>query len=295
MFHPIVIVIFHVHPPDRAVGHVATSHANLTGLLCQRIVYIRMLKVAFGHTGLSVSRLAIGTGTHGWDHASDQTRKGRQWLVSTLKLGHSLGVNFWDLADQYGSHDFARRALKMLPRGEIVINTKTTASDYRSCWRDVKRFLTELGTEYLDIVLLHGVSAENWWATHQGAVQALTEAKEQQLVCAVGVSCHGFEALRFAAHEPWVDVLLVRLNSDGSNMDDRLDRVIPVVRNARAAGKAIYAMKVLAQGELAADAAKAIQFVLDLDCVHALVVGVTEISQLRQNVATVEQAEVNME
>jgi aryl-alcohol dehydrogenase-like predicted oxidoreductase len=71
-----------------------------------------MLKVELGKTKLCVSKLALGTGTNGWRHSSDQTRKGPDWLVEHLRMGYELGVNFWDLADQYGSHAYARRALR---------------------------------------------------------------------------------------------------------------------------------------------------------------------------------------
>ena len=99
-----------------------------------------------------------------------------------------MGVNFWDLADQYGSHRYAMEALKHIERENLVINTKTTARDYQTCSKAVERFLKELGTDYLDIVLLHGKDSSDWNTGCRGAMDALNDAKERELVRAVGIS-----------------------------------------------------------------------------------------------------------
>lgn len=248
-----------------------------------------MLRAELGRTELLVSKLAIGTGTHGWRHSSEQTRRGADWLAENLKAGCDLGVNFWDLADQYGSHAYARRALKSLDRGDIVIATKTDARDYGACDEAVSRFLKEIGTDYLDIVLLHGQSSRDWNARYRPAMDALSEAKEKGLVKAVGISSHGFEGLKVAAAEPWVDVILVRFNYASAKMDAPKEQVLPVLREAHARGKGIYAMKVLGCGSLTSDPEKAMKYVLDMGCIHAVTVGHTEHAQLRQNAEIVER------
>lgn len=248
-----------------------------------------MLKVELGKTGLVVSKLALGTGTDGWSYSSEQTRRGPNWLVEHFRAGYELGVNFWDLADQYGSHAHARKALKSLNRKDIVINTKTTAQDEKTCRDAVGRFLKELDTEYLDIVLLHGKSSHDWNVGCRGAMDGLSEAKEKGLVKAVGISSHSLDALKIAAAEPWVDVILVRSNYADTRMDASKEQVIPVLREAHARGKDIYAMKILGCGSLASDPEKAIRYTMDLDCIHAMTIGHTEDAQLEQNVAIIER------
>ncbi len=248
-----------------------------------------MLKVELGATKLYVSKLALGTGTHGWDHSSDQTRKDSNWLVEHLRVGYELGVNFWDLADQYGSHAYARQALKFLNRDEIVINTKTTAQEEQTCRDAVSRFREELDTDYLDIVLLHGKSSRDWNVKHRPAMNALSEAKAKGVVKAVGISCHGLDALKVAATEPWVDVILVRINYAEAPMDASQAQVMPVLWEAHAHGKGIYAMKVLGCGPLTSDPEKAIRYIMDLDCIHAMTIGHTEDAQLEQNVEIIER------
>ena len=250
-----------------------------------------MRKVKLGETGITVSMLAIGTGTNGWGGESDQTRRGFNWLVELFKVGYELGVTFWDLADQYGTHPHAREALKGIDRSEIVITTKTTARDYGKARSDVERFLRELGTDYLDIVLLHAISSPKWNVDRRGAMDALAEAKGKGLIRAVGISCHSLSALEKAADEPWLDVILVRLNRAGVNMDGSPDRVIPILHRAARNGKGIYAMKVLGCGPLTGDPERAIRFVMDLGCVHAMTIGHTEHEQLRRNVEIIEKIE----
>jgi aryl-alcohol dehydrogenase-like predicted oxidoreductase len=252
-----------------------------------------MQKVVLGKTELCVSKLALGTGTNGWSHSSAQTRKGPDWLVGHLRRGYELGVNFWDLADNYGSHAYARRALQSLKRDEIVINTKTTAQTEQNCRDAVSRFLEELGTDYLDILLLHGKRYDDWNVKDRPAMKVLSEAKNKGLVKAVGISCHGLDALKVAAIEPWVDVILVRLNYAGTRMDASIDQVLPVLETARGNGKGVYAMKVLGCGPLTSDPEKAIRYILNLDCIHAMTIGHTEDVQLEQNVAIIERLSGN--
>jgi len=248
-----------------------------------------MRRVLLGDTGLVVSRLAIGTGTNGWGYNSDQTRRGFDWLVDLLKLGYDLSINFWDMADQYGSHKHAREALKGIDREDIVITSKTTSRDRDACRRDVERFLREIGTDYVDIVLLHAKSSGDWNVSCRGAMDALAEAKEKGLVRAVGISSHGLDALKTAASEPWVDVILVRINYAGIRMDAPPEQVIPVLERAHNAGKGIYAMKVLGCGPLTSDPEKAIKYVLNLKCVDAMTIGPTEHEHLRQNAEIIER------
>lgn len=250
-----------------------------------------MERIPLGKTGITVPRLAIGTGTNGWAGSSDQTRKGFSWLVEHLRLGYELGAAFWDLADQYGSHPHAKEALKGIDRSQVVILTKTTAIGYDEMRSAMERFLRELGTDRIDILLLHAKSSSEWNRSCRGAMEALAEAKERGAVRAVGISCHGLGALKTAAEEPWLDVILVRLNYAGINMDAPPEEVIPVLRRLTEKGKGVLAMKVLGRGPLTGDPEKAIKFVLELGCVHAMTIGHESHRQLEENVQTIERLE----
>ena len=94
-------------------------------------------------------------------------------------------------------------------------------------------------------------------------------------------------ALRAAAITDWVDVVLVRINHAGVNMDGTFAQVVPLIEKLYAAGKAVYAMKVLGCGRLTDDMRKAIDYVLGLGTVHALTIGPTSFEQLEENVRLV--------
>lgn len=240
--------------------------------------------VDFGNTGLCVSRLGIGTGTHGWGHRSEQTALGIDGLATLLERGFELGVNFWDAADQYGSHPHVAEALKRVPRDKVVITSKTSSKRGADVAKDVDRFLKELGTDVIDIVLLHGLRDGNWPRKYEGAMAALSKAKEAGKVRAVGFSCHGLGALRAGVTTDWVDVILVRINHAGVNMDGKPREVAPVIEQLYDAGKALYAMKALGCGQLTGDVRGALDYVLGLGTVHALSIGTTSEAQLEENV-----------
>jgi aryl-alcohol dehydrogenase-like predicted oxidoreductase len=244
--------------------------------------------IDFGNTGLRVSRLCIGTGTHGWAGRSEQTALGLGGLADLLRISWDHGINFWDSADQYGSHRHIARALQGIPRDQVVVMTKTSARRGRQVKQDVRRFLRELETDVLDIVLLHFVSQPDWPRVYAGAMKALSEAKEQGKVRAVGLSSHNLGVLRAAAQSEWVDVVLARINYAGVDMDAPPADVTPVLKTLHEAGKAVCAMKVLGCGKLVNDVEGAIEYVLQLGTVHAMTIGTSSRAQLQQNLGVME-------
>lgn len=245
--------------------------------------------VDFGSTGLHVSRLAIGTGTDGANRCSEQTKLGIEGLADLLVKACDLGVTFWDTADQYGAHPHVAAALRRVDRDRVTIATKTHARQAKEAMEDVDRFLKELGTDVLDIVLLHGMHHSNWPKKHEGAMEGLTRAQEQGKVRSVGFSCHGLGALRAAVSTPWVETVLVRINYAGVNMDGKPSEVVPIIHDLHAAGKALYGMKVVGCGQLTHDVRRAFEYVLGLGTVHVLTIGMSRLSQVEQAVALMEE------
>src|SRR5687767_11007355 len=107
--------------------------------------------VEYGNTGLQVSRLCIGTGH--FQGAYPDVEAGGRFLQQVL----DAGVNFWDTAEGYGSHPHVAAALRHVDRGQVVLQTKTPEADYEKAKERIDAALRELGTEYLDVLLLHGV------------------------------------------------------------------------------------------------------------------------------------------
>jgi aryl-alcohol dehydrogenase-like predicted oxidoreductase len=238
--------------------------------------------VSLGKTGISVSRLAQGTGTHGFDKSSDQTRGlGVRGLADLLQSGVDSGLRFWDLADAYGSHPHAKEALKSVTRDRVVIMTKTRASSEAEMRADLDRFRSELGTDRIDIVLLHCMMQDDWPQQKAGAMAVLQEAKDKGVIRAHGVSCHTLGALKTAAATDWVDVDLARLNPAGAHMDADPATVVSVLREMKAKGKGIIGMKILGQGDLRGRMDEALQYALAQDVLDCFTIGAASRDELK--------------
>jgi 1-deoxyxylulose-5-phosphate synthase len=229
--------------------------------------------VLLGNSGIRTSRLACGTGTIGVNHHSNQTALGVQGLGDLLWRGYDHGIRFFDSADQYGSHPHVAEALKHLPREKVVVLTKSGARDPEKMRADIDRFRKELNTDYIDILLMHGMTEDNWTERFRPVRDVISEAKEKGIVRAHGCSCHKLEALKEASESPWVEVILSRINPIGSHMDADPDSVKAVLAQGRANGKGIVGMKILGQGDMRSRPDEALHYALNLGILHAMTIG----------------------
>jgi 1-deoxyxylulose-5-phosphate synthase len=239
-------------------------------------------EVVLGHTGIRTSRLAMGTGTVGYGGSSNQVKLGTDRVSRLLIDGyHENGLRFYDTADSYGSHPYIANALKKVPRDKVTVMTKSDTRDAAGLKADLDRFRRELGTDYIDIVLIHCVTEDDWTTRYRGAMDVLSEAKQKGVIRAHGVSCHSIGALRAAAASPWVEVDLVRLNPAQAFMDAAPDAVTGVIKQMRASGKGIVGMKILGQGALRNRPSEALQYALGSGVLDAFTIGAE--NQTEQN------------
>ena len=231
--------------------------------------------VVLGRTGIRTSRLAMGTGTIGGGGESNQTRLGTNPFVTMMLDGyHENGLRFFDTADSYGSHPYVAAAIKQLPRDKVTVLTKTDHRDPKEVRDDLDRFRRELGTDYIDILLIHCTTEPDWTTRYRGVMDVLSEAKQKGIIRAHGVSCHSIEALRAAAAaSDWVDIDLVRLNPVGAHMDADADTVISVVKQMRKAGTGIVGMKILGQGAMRDRPSDAVRYALGSGVLDAFTIG----------------------
>jgi len=220
-------------------------------------------RISLGPRKVSCSRLAMGTGTNGVGGSSNQTKKlGVKGVADMFKFGYDNGVTFWDSADQYGSHPHLREALKSVRRENVTILTKTHASTASEMKADLERFRREIDTDFLDIVLLHCMTEDDWPERKKGAMEYLTEAQAKGLIHTKGTSCHTLGSLRAAAASPWVEVDLARINPAQVAMDAEPQVVLGVLKQMKASGKGVIGMKILGAGALRDKADECLQFAL---------------------------------
>jgi aryl-alcohol dehydrogenase-like predicted oxidoreductase len=244
--------------------------------------------IELGKTGIKMSRLGQGTGVHGGERQSDQTRMGFAKLVELMRHAYDRGIRFFDLADLYGTHVYFREALQSMDREKLAILTKlwwrydgpedqTSAPERRQMVRTaLERFRHELTTDYIDIVLLHCLMRPDWSDHMQPYMEVLSEEKQKGRIKALGCSCHNFEAMKTAAVTPWVDVILARINMKGGKevmMDGSREEVEGVLRIARQNGKAIIGMKVFGEGRLADQREACMKYAQECGLLDAMTIG----------------------
>lgn len=250
-------------------------------------------RVKLGNTGIEMSRMAMGTGTNGVGKSSNQTRNlGIKGLADLLNAAYDEGINFWDSADQYGSHPHLKEALGRIKRENVVILTKSTSRTASGMKKDIDRYRQEIGTDYLDIVLLHAVTDGNWREDLRGPMEVLSQAKEDGIIRAHGISCHSLVALEQAAVEPWVDVDLARFNPGGVAMDADIGTVQRVLQKMKSNGKAIIGMKVYGAGRLADKKDECLQFQTGNDFIDCFTLGIENYDQLKDVIKRLPEASV---
>lgn len=237
--------------------------------------------VTLGPRKIKLSRLAMGTGTNGAGGSSNQTKKlGLEGVANMMRAAVDNGINFWDSADQYGTHAHLKEALKKTPREKVVIMSKTHASTEAEMKADIDRFRREIGTDYIDILLLHCMMDADWPNRKKGAMEYISQLQERGIVRTKGVSCHTMGALKASAASPWVEVDLARLNPAGVAMDASPAEVIPVLKQMKASGKGIIGMKIFGAGKLRNKTDECLQYALSQDVLDCFTIGSENVNEM---------------
>jgi aryl-alcohol dehydrogenase-like predicted oxidoreductase len=256
--------------------------------------------VLLGKTPLKVSRLGLGTGMRGSMRQSNHTRMGKEKLEALIRGAFDRGVRLFDLADLYGTHPFLTPALKGISRDKYQVVSKIWFGNGGIPEKErpdadvvVGRFLKEIQTDHLDLVLLHCVTTANWPEELRKQMDILARLKEKGIIRAHGVSCHSLAALEAAVGEPWVDSVHTRINPFGMSMDGAAESVAPVLQKLHQAGKGVIGMKIVGEGRLRDQPERrdeSVRYVLGLGCVDVLNVGfetTAEIDDLAERVKKV--------
>lgn len=142
-----------------------------------------MIRRPFGSTGVSVSVIGQGTWRMG------ESRGAEKEEIAALRLGIELGLTHIDTAEMYGDGGAERVVGRAVAgrRAEVFIATKVLPKNasYAGTLRACETSLRRLGTDYVDLYLLH------WWSgTHPigETMKAMEELVRRGLVRFIGVS-----------------------------------------------------------------------------------------------------------
>lgn len=241
--------------------------------------------ISLGRSGVQVSRLCIGTGTTTFDCESAQSKQAVERYGSVLLHAHARGITFWDTSDNYGTHAHVAWALRQVPRAAVQLTSKTYAETADDARRSLERSLGELGTDYLDVFLLHEPDSPEEYAARRGARDALLRAKEEGLIRAFGLSTHAILTLEHVAGDPEIDAILTNFNFAEVHMDAGLPDYTRALEAAHAAGQGVITMKTLGEGKLADRRHEAIPYNLTRPFIHAVVVGMMNEAEIDDTLA----------
>jgi aryl-alcohol dehydrogenase-like predicted oxidoreductase len=136
-----------------------------------------------GRTGLRVSVAGLGCG--GFSQLGLRTGKSEDDAIGIIRAALDLGVNLFDTAAAYGTEPVLGKALRGVPREEVVICTKAPFgvsnpdSTPESAVASLDRSLQELGTDYIDVYQLHGIAPRAYDHALQVLAPALLREKEK--------------------------------------------------------------------------------------------------------------------
>ena len=272
---------------------------------CSRVSTDPFQLVKLGNSGLRTTLLGIGTGVKANMRSSFMTRQDKAKSLALLRHAYDAGIRLFDLADTYGTHPLMAEALEHIPREEITMTSKIWfreggIPDPERPDADVvvERFLKELRTDYLDLVQIHGMVADDWTDGFKRQMDILDELKSKGIIRAHGVSVHSTPAMKAALASPWVDVLHARINPYGIAMDQpEPEEVVSLIHKFHDAGKGVIGMKLVGNGQLRDDSEKidnSLRFALGLGSVDNIIVGFEEPGQIDNYVQRMKDALTQM-
>ena len=240
-----------------------------------------MKKVFLGKTGIRIAPLVFGTLPLGYLQANLSPKEGGR----LIRHGIENGINLIDTATLYETYAHVSAALKGF-RGEVAIVTKTHAAEPLTARAHVERGLRELGREQLDIVHVHAARVADPFIDRAGVIEEMLMMKQEGKIAHVGLSTHYISAVKKAAEHPEIEVIHPLINRIGMGiLDGSAEEMADAIRLCAAAGTGIYAMKALAGGNLIAEARKSFAYLLGLEGVHGVAVGMLSEKEIDANIA----------
>ncbi len=257
-----------------------------------------------GETGLRVSPIALGAvklgRTAGLKHPEPFDLPSDDEAADLLAFARDLGVNLIDTAPAYGTSEERLGRLLAPHREHFLISTKAgeefdgagSTFDFseEAVTRSVERSLRRLGTEYLDVVLLHS-DGDDAAVLSSGGADALFTLKRQGKIRAVGASTKTVEGALAAVQT--LDVAMLTLNP--AHTDE-----LPAIQLAHQVGSGVLIKKALLSGHVAASepaangrpsAEACLRLALSTAGVSSVVVGTIRREHLEQAVAVANELE----
>jgi len=239
-----------------------------------------MKNTILGKTGLSVSVCGFGVLPVGPAQLALPVEEG----AAIIRHALDHGINFLDTAQYYRTYPYIKKALASGDYDDVVICSKSLASDYEGMMEAILEAREALGRDVIDIFLMHEIRSGQL-ASRSGALQALVEARSRGLVRAIGLSTHHVDVTREAASMTELDVVFPLINYAGLGIRQggqfaTAGEMMEAIRLCHDAGKGVFSMKAFGGGALTAHYQKALDYVFGADCIDAVMIGFGKISDV---------------
>lgn len=245
-----------------------------------------------GNTDLYVSELCFGTLTMTPFQANLSINEGARLLIHAAERG----VNFFDTAEIYDNYAYLRELLKVVDRSQVVIASKCYAYDEKTATESLEKALEGLGTDYIDLFMLHEQESKYTLKGHHEALETFCKFKKAGYIRSIGVSTHFIACAQAITKYPEIQVIHPIYNQKGIGIQDgSVEEMTDTLENLHSNGIGIYSMKALGGGHLQQDALESIKWVMEKDFIDSIAVGMQSIEEVDYNIDLILNRKENMD
>jgi aryl-alcohol dehydrogenase-like predicted oxidoreductase len=245
--------------------------------------------VTLGKSGVKVTRLAFGTGSHSGQVQRDL---GQDEFTRQVRHAYDRGIRFFETSETYGDmHRMLGVALKGVPRDSYKLMSKVTTREGVNPQEKIDELRKLANTEYFDIMLMHYQHVASWPTDTVRWQDGILEAKSRKKIIGHGASVHGLPALRRFPGNKWLEIAMIRMNHRGAKMDaedfntagpGNVTEVVSHVKQVKTEGMGLISMKLIGEGSFTQreDRQAAMKFAFQNAGVDSVTVGFKSIAEI---------------
>lgn len=251
----------------------------------------KLNKIELGNTGIIVSKICFGSLTMTPFQANLSVENG----AYLIKYAYDKGINFLDTAEIYDNYSYIREGIKGISREKYVLSTKSYAYTKELAQMSLEKALKEIGTDYIDIFLLHEQESEYTVKGHYEAIEYFLKAKDQGKIRAIGISTHRVAGAKALLKYKELDIIHPLVNMAGIGIHDgTVNDMLNVLEQLYNMGKGIYSMKALGGGHLIDRSKEAINFVKNIPFIDSIAIGMQSCDEIDANIQLIDDDDIDL-
>lgn len=149
-----------------------------------------MEKIRLGRTDLWVTKTSFG--------ALPIQRISKEDAVALVRRAYDSGINYFDTANAYTDSEEKLGAALHDVRQNVIISTKSGASDKKGVIAHIEESLRRLQTDYIDLFQFHNPAVLPDPSDPDGPFAAALEMKEKGYIRHIGITNHRLKVARAA-------------------------------------------------------------------------------------------------